>query len=260
MRCQRDPCWSTHCWNFLFLLFLIPAPWQVSALQIFPSAPRATKVRSLLLLLFKYSVGGEIPPSRLGFCYLMSMGLVQVDPRPSQSPETLFLWCLPVFPYIPFQHLSLLSVLTIQSPLALSWDMKFRCGWLVSAWSTVTLMCSDSTGFCLTVDAITVDEQPPQSCVPSVDIKAATVLQLEQTVLQNSGKGKRENSPRCCGSVNAAGNSKRRLLQPARAMLQTTEVWMRRPWCLVLGLFQRLYPHPCLERRDYHLCRFLLVC
>lgn len=181
---------------------------------IFPSAPWVTKVRSLLLLLFKYSVVGEIPSSGLGFCYLMSVGLVQVDPCPSQSPETLLLWCLPVFLYIPFQHLSLSSVLTIPSPPALSWDMKFHCGWLVSAWSTVTLMCSDRTGFCLTVDAIAVDEQPPQSCVLPVNIKAATVLQLEQTVLQNSGKRKGENSPCCCGSANAAGYSKRRLLQP----------------------------------------------
>lgn len=86
------------------------------------------------------------------------------------------------------------------------------------------LMCSDRTGFCLPVDAITVNEQPPQSCVPPVDVKAATVLQLEQTVLQNSGKGKGENSPCCCGSANAAGDSKQRLLQPTQVMLQTTEV------------------------------------
>lgn len=109
-------------------------------------------------------------------------------------------------------------------PPALSWDMKFHCGWLVSASSTVTLMCSDSTGFCLTMDTIPVDEQPPQYCVLPVDIKAATVLQLEQNVLPNSGKGKVENSPCCCGSPNAAGDSKLRLLQPAQAMLQTGEV------------------------------------
>lgn len=93
-----------------FFCFLIPAPWQLSALQIFPSARRPLKSTHCFLMLFKYSVVGEILPSSLGFFYLMSMGLVQVDPRRSQSPETLLLWCLPVFPYIPFHHLSPSSV------------------------------------------------------------------------------------------------------------------------------------------------------
>lgn len=47
---------------------------------------RATKVRSLLLLLFKYSVVGEILPSSLGFFYLMSMGLC--PGRSSPVPES----------------------------------------------------------------------------------------------------------------------------------------------------------------------------